>query len=122
MTVAVVACTTRGSQCIVLQLHFLPVYCMFPSLFVETPELHFCLYDFGFCLSIDDDDDGSLMQTVTHRLSAGSRDNSSSSPLSPVSSSQDWLSNKRRSHSFTSGLYIVINLNDLKIHNVCVSY
>ncbi|XP_044229017.1 spectrin beta chain, non-erythrocytic 1 isoform X5 [Thunnus albacares] len=53
----------------------------------------------------DDDDDGSLMQTVTHRLSAGSRDNSSSSPLSPVSSSQDWLSNKRRSHSFTSATY-----------------
>lgn len=53
----------------------------------------------------DDDDDGSLMQTVTHRLSARSRDNSSSSPLSPVSSSQDWLSNKRRSHSFTSATY-----------------
>lgn len=47
----------------------------------------------------DDDDEGSLQQTVTHRLSGGFRDNS------PVSSGQDWLSSKRRSHSFTSATY-----------------
>ncbi|CAK6951789.1 uncharacterized protein LOC122997103 isoform X4 [Scomber scombrus] len=59
----------------------------------------------GCCDDDDDDDGSSMMQTVTHRLSGGSRDNSSSSPLSPVSSGQDWLSNKRRSHSFTSATY-----------------
>ncbi|KAM7385846.1 hypothetical protein PAMP_001901 [Pampus punctatissimus] len=60
----------------------------------------------GFCDDDDDDDDdSSLMQTVTHRLSGGSRDNSSSCPRSPESSGQDWLSNKRRSHSFTSATY-----------------
>uniref|UniRef100_A0A3Q1G9E3 Uncharacterized LOC110949300 n=1 Tax=Acanthochromis polyacanthus TaxID=80966 RepID=A0A3Q1G9E3_9TELE len=47
----------------------------------------------------DDDDEGSLQQTVTHRLSGGFRDNS------PVSSGQDWLSSKHRSHSFTSATY-----------------
>ncbi|XP_041803637.1 uncharacterized protein LOC121613964 isoform X2 [Chelmon rostratus] len=57
--------------------------------------------DGGCC----DDDEGSLKQTVTHRLSGPSRDNTSSSPLSPVSSSHDWLSNKRRSHSFTSATF-----------------
>uniref|UniRef100_UPI003AABB54A uncharacterized protein n=1 Tax=Centroberyx gerrardi TaxID=166262 RepID=UPI003AABB54A len=57
--------------------------------------------DAGCC----DDDFGSLRQTMTQRLSAGSRDNSCFSPHSPVSSGQDWLSNKRRSHSFTSATY-----------------
>ncbi|KAM4607675.1 uncharacterized protein mymx isoform 4-T4 [Polymixia lowei] len=38
------------------------------------------------------------------RLSGCSRDHSSS-PRSPVSSGQDWLSSKRRSHSFTSATY-----------------
>ncbi|XP_029926849.1 uncharacterized protein mymx isoform X2 [Myripristis murdjan] len=52
-----------------------------------------------------DDDFGSLRQTVTQRLSGGSRNNTSLSPHSPVSSGQDWLSNKRRSHSFTSATY-----------------
>ncbi|XP_054874513.1 uncharacterized protein LOC111574721 isoform X1 [Amphiprion ocellaris] len=51
------------------------------------------------CCDDDDDDEGSLQQTVTHRLSGGFRDNS------PVSSGQDWLSSKRRSHSFTSATY-----------------
>ncbi|XP_028279297.1 uncharacterized protein mymx isoform X3 [Parambassis ranga] len=50
-------------------------------------------------------DDGSLRQTVTHRLSGGFRHCASLSPHSPVSSGQDWLSNKRRSHSFTSATY-----------------
>ncbi|GLD56143.1 uncharacterized protein AKAME5_000853000 [Lates japonicus] len=53
----------------------------------------------------DDDDEGSVKQTVTHRLSGASSDNSPSSPHSPVFSGQDWLSNKRRSHSFTSAAY-----------------
>ncbi|XP_040905883.1 spectrin beta chain, non-erythrocytic 5 isoform X7 [Toxotes jaculatrix] len=53
----------------------------------------------------DDDDEGSVKQTVTHRLSGASSDNTSPSPHSPVFSSQDWLSNKRRSHSFTSATY-----------------
>uniref|UniRef100_A0A3B4ZME8 Spectrin beta chain, non-erythrocytic 2-like n=1 Tax=Stegastes partitus TaxID=144197 RepID=A0A3B4ZME8_9TELE len=51
------------------------------------------------CCDDDDDDEGRLQQTVTHRLSGGFRDNS------PVSSGQDWLSSKRRSHSFTSATY-----------------
>ncbi|XP_018535754.1 uncharacterized protein LOC108885782 isoform X3 [Lates calcarifer] len=50
----------------------------------------------------DDDDEGRVKQTVTHRLSGASSDNS---PHSPVFSGQDWLSNKRRSHSFTSAAY-----------------
>ncbi|XP_008299516.1 spectrin beta chain, non-erythrocytic 2 isoform X6 [Stegastes partitus] len=53
----------------------------------------------GCCGDDDDDDEGRLQQTVTHRLSGGFRDNS------PVSSGQDWLSSKRRSHSFTSATY-----------------
>ncbi|XP_038593334.1 uncharacterized protein LOC119917207 isoform X3 [Micropterus salmoides] len=53
-----------------------------------------------------DDDLGSFKQTMTHRLSGASRDNTSPPPPhSPVSSSQDWLSNKRRSHSFTSATF-----------------
>ncbi|XP_059215398.1 uncharacterized protein LOC131993482 [Centropristis striata] len=51
------------------------------------------------------DDEDSLKQTVTHCLPGASRDNTSSSPHSPVSSGQDWLSNKRRSHSFTSATF-----------------
>lgn len=47
---------------------------------------------------------------MTQRLSEAS--NTSPSPHSPVSSGHDWLSNKRRSHSFTSGFFAVINLND----------
>uniref|UniRef100_A0A3B3WMU9 PH domain-containing protein n=1 Tax=Poecilia mexicana TaxID=48701 RepID=A0A3B3WMU9_9TELE len=58
------------------------------------------------CCDDDDDDDGdecSLTQTVTHRLSV---DNTSpSSSHSPATSSQNWLSSKHRSHSFTSATY-----------------
>uniref|UniRef100_A0A3B3UDG9 Uncharacterized LOC106962749 n=1 Tax=Poecilia latipinna TaxID=48699 RepID=A0A3B3UDG9_9TELE len=51
----------------------------------------------------DDDDECSLTQTVTHRLSV---DNTSpSSSHSPATSSQNWLSSKHRSHSFTSATY-----------------
>ncbi|KAM4729419.1 uncharacterized protein FYW61_009998 isoform 2-T2 [Anableps anableps] len=51
----------------------------------------------------DNDDECSLVQTVTHRLSV---DNTSpSSSHSPASSSQNWLSSKHRSHSFTSATY-----------------
>ncbi|XP_070772541.1 uncharacterized protein [Enoplosus armatus] len=57
--------------------------------------------DGGCC----DDDEGSFKQAMTHRLSGASRDNPSSPPHSPVSSSQDWLSIKRRSHSFTSATF-----------------
>ncbi|XP_044070794.1 spectrin beta chain, non-erythrocytic 1 isoform X6 [Siniperca chuatsi] len=57
--------------------------------------------DGGCC----DDDEGSFKQTMTHRLSGASRDNTSSPPHSPVSSGQDWLSNKHRSHSFTSATF-----------------
>ncbi|XP_072247391.1 uncharacterized protein [Leuresthes tenuis] len=53
--------------------------------------------DAGCC----DDDGSSLMQTVTHRF----RENTPSSPHPPVSSGQEWLSNKHRSHSFTSATY-----------------
>ncbi|XP_029306060.1 uncharacterized protein mymx [Cottoperca gobio] len=52
-----------------------------------------------------DDDEDSSEQTLTHRLSGASRDITSSSPLSPVSSGEDWLSNQRRSHSFTSATF-----------------
>ncbi|XP_016526690.1 uncharacterized protein mymx isoform X5 [Poecilia formosa] len=62
--------------------------------------------DPGCCDDDDDDDDGdecSLTQTVTHRLSV---DNTSpSSSHSPATSSQNWLSSKHRSHSFTSATY-----------------
>ncbi|XP_034040277.1 uncharacterized protein LOC117522969 [Thalassophryne amazonica] len=58
------------------------------------------------------DEGVSLKQTVSHRLSGGSRDSTSSSPSSsssshqdPVSSTQDCGSIKRRSHSFTSATY-----------------
>ncbi|KAF1375939.1 hypothetical protein PFLUV_G00225400 [Perca fluviatilis] len=57
--------------------------------------------DGGCC----DGEEDSLKQTMTYRLSGASRDNTSSSPRSPVSSGQDWLSNKRRSHSFTSATF-----------------
>ncbi|MEQ2179535.1 hypothetical protein GOODEAATRI_026034 [Goodea atripinnis] len=54
-------------------------------------------------LNEDDDDECSLSHTVTHRLSA---DNTSpSSFISPAFSSQNWLSSKHRSHSFTSATY-----------------
>ncbi|XP_060896633.1 uncharacterized protein LOC132975828 isoform X1 [Labrus mixtus] len=59
----------------------------------------------GGCCDDDDDDEGSLKQTMTHRLSGSSRENTSVSPRSPVCSDQDWLSNKRRSHSFTSATF-----------------
>uniref|UniRef100_A0A8C4IKA7 PH domain-containing protein n=1 Tax=Dicentrarchus labrax TaxID=13489 RepID=A0A8C4IKA7_DICLA len=52
-----------------------------------------------------DDDEGSLKKTMTHRLSGASSINTSSSPHSSVSSGHDWLSNKRRSHSFTSATF-----------------
>ncbi|CAJ1067414.1 uncharacterized protein LOC121511110 [Xyrichtys novacula] len=51
------------------------------------------------------DDETSLKQTMTHRLSGTLRGNTSVSPHSPVCSDQDWLSNKRRSHSFTSATF-----------------
>uniref|UniRef100_A0A3Q2T8A0 Uncharacterized LOC105916020 n=1 Tax=Fundulus heteroclitus TaxID=8078 RepID=A0A3Q2T8A0_FUNHE len=51
----------------------------------------------------DDDDERSLTQTVTHRLSSDNTSPSSSN--SPASSSQSWLSSKQRSHSFTSATY-----------------
>ncbi|XP_027862541.1 uncharacterized protein mymx isoform X6 [Xiphophorus couchianus] len=60
------------------------------------------------CDDDDDDDDGdgdecSLTHPVTHRLSV---DNTSpSSSHSPATSSQNWLSSKQRSHSFTSATY-----------------
>ncbi|XP_042078820.1 spectrin beta chain, non-erythrocytic 5 isoform X6 [Haplochromis burtoni] len=57
--------------------------------------------DAGCC----DVDKGSLKQMMTHRLSGGFKDNASSSPHSPLCSGQDWLSSKRRSHSFTSSTY-----------------
>ncbi|XP_075933420.1 uncharacterized protein mymx [Anarhichas minor] len=60
--------------------------------------------DAGRC-DDDDDDEDSLKQTVTHGLSGASRDNTSSSPYSPISSSEDWLGHKRRSHSFTSATF-----------------
>lgn len=69
-----------------------------------------------------DDDEGNLKQTATHRPSEASRDNTSFSPHSPISSSQDLLSIKRRSHSFTSGSFAVINLNDLSKHDGCVNH
>ncbi|XP_039995004.1 uncharacterized protein LOC120796340 isoform X3 [Xiphias gladius] len=52
-----------------------------------------------------DDDEGSVKQTMTHRLSGASSNNTPSSPHSPIFSGQEWLSNKRRSHSFTSATY-----------------
>ncbi|XP_014912837.1 uncharacterized protein mymx isoform X7 [Poecilia latipinna] len=59
--------------------------------------------DPGCCDDDDDDDECSLTQTVTHRLSV---DNTSpSSSHSPATSSQNWLSSKHRSHSFTSATY-----------------
>ncbi|XP_028458692.1 uncharacterized protein mymx isoform X3 [Perca flavescens] len=57
--------------------------------------------DGGCC----DGEEDSLKQTMTYRLSGASGDITSSSPRSPVSSGQDWLSNKRRSHSFTSATF-----------------
>ncbi|XP_069546160.1 uncharacterized protein [Brachyistius frenatus] len=58
--------------------------------------------DAGCC---DDDDVGGSKQAMTHRLSGGLRDDTPSSPHSSVFNSQDWLSSKRRSHSFTSATY-----------------
>ncbi|TNN58097.1 Spectrin beta chain, non-erythrocytic 1 [Liparis tanakae] len=66
------------------------------------------------CLDDDDDydDEDSLKQTVTQRLSqsGASRDaaaasSSSSFSHSSFSSGDDWLSSKRRSHSFTSATF-----------------
>ncbi|XP_041865988.1 spectrin beta chain, non-erythrocytic 1 isoform X3 [Melanotaenia boesemani] len=57
--------------------------------------------DAGCC----DDDEASLKQTVTHTLPERFKDNTPSSPHPPVFSSQDWLSSKHRSHSFTSATY-----------------
>nr|XP_043901176.1 uncharacterized protein LOC122781535 isoform X3 [Solea senegalensis] len=52
-----------------------------------------------------DEDKGNMKQTMTNRLSGASRDHTSSSPQSPLCSGQEWLINKRRSHSFTSATY-----------------
>ncbi|XP_063730932.1 uncharacterized protein LOC134858766 isoform X5 [Eleginops maclovinus] len=51
-----------------------------------------------------DDDEDTLTQSLTHRLSGASRANTSSSPPLPCGG-EDWLSNKRRSHSFTSATF-----------------
>ncbi|XP_067381669.1 spectrin beta chain, non-erythrocytic 1 isoform X5 [Channa argus] len=61
------------------------------------------LSDGGCCGG--NDDGGSLKWTMAHRLCEAPKDNTASSPHSPTSSSQDWLSNQRRSHSFTSATY-----------------
>ncbi|KAM9364941.1 uncharacterized protein mymx [Pholidichthys leucotaenia] len=53
-------------------------------------------------VSCCDNDEVTLKQTMTHRLSGGIRDNNSSSP---ISSSPDCFSSKRHSHSFTSATY-----------------
>ncbi|XP_037322097.2 uncharacterized protein LOC119214430 isoform X1 [Pungitius pungitius] len=53
----------------------------------------------------DDDDDEEDSLTVTHRLSGASSDATSYSSSSPVSSSEDRLGHKRRSHSFTSATF-----------------
>ncbi|KAF0027284.1 hypothetical protein F2P81_020025 [Scophthalmus maximus] len=52
-----------------------------------------------------DDDEGSAKQTMIHRLSGASSDNTSPPPHSSLFGGQEWLSNKRRSHSFTSATY-----------------
>lgn len=63
------------------------------------------------CRDDDDDDEDSLKQTVTQRLSQSGapRDaaaaSSSSFSHSSFSSGDDWLSSKRRSHSFTSATF-----------------
>ncbi|XP_037637681.1 uncharacterized protein LOC119495375 isoform X3 [Sebastes umbrosus] len=76
--------------------------------FSHMPQSHLRSVDEQSTISSTDggccDDEDTLKQTLTHRLSGASRDNSSPSPHSPVSS-QDWLSNKRRSHSFTSATF-----------------
>lgn len=77
----------------------------------------FLISDFDTFVCLDDDE-GGLSNTTTHILSGASRDNTSSSPHPPISSSQDWLSVKRRSHSFTSGSFTVNNLNDVPIHDL----
>lgn len=62
------------------------------------------VYDYIFvCL---DDDDNDVKQTAA--LSGIPRGNTSSSPHSPLCSSQDLPSVKRRSHSFTSGAFAAI--------------
>ncbi|XP_026211055.1 uncharacterized protein LOC113158924 isoform X3 [Anabas testudineus] len=76
--------------------------------FSDMPQSHLRSFDEHSAISSShggccDDDEGSLNQTTTHRLSGASRDNTS--PHSPTSGSQDWLSVKRRSHSFTSATY-----------------
>ncbi|XP_076599688.1 uncharacterized protein mymx isoform X3 [Chaetodon auriga] len=78
--------------------------------FTHMPQSHLRSVDEQWTISssdagCSDDDKGSLKQTVTHRLSGASTDNTSSSPLSTVSSGHDWLGNKRRSHSFTSATF-----------------
>uniref|UniRef100_A0A3Q3MIK4 Uncharacterized LOC113131773 n=1 Tax=Mastacembelus armatus TaxID=205130 RepID=A0A3Q3MIK4_9TELE len=51
------------------------------------------------------DDKDISKQMMAHSLSGALRHITSSSPHSPESSGQDWLINKRRSHSFTSATY-----------------
>ncbi|KAK2824073.1 hypothetical protein Q5P01_021248 [Channa striata] len=58
----------------------------------------------GGCCGANDDE-GSSKQTMAHRLCEAPKDNPCSSPHSPTSSSQDWLKNQRRCHSFTSATY-----------------
>lgn len=75
----------------------------------HMPQSHFKRLDEHLISSSDagccDVDKGSLKQMMTHGLSGVFKDNASSSPHSPLCSGQDWLSSKRRSHSFTSSTY-----------------
>ncbi|XP_068183911.1 spectrin beta chain, non-erythrocytic 1 isoform X2 [Antennarius striatus] len=81
---------------------------VFTKGFSHTPQSHLSIdepvssSDGGFC---DDDGEGRLNQTMTNRLSGAYRDNASPSPHPHVSSSQEELSNKHRSHSFTSATF-----------------
>ncbi|XP_047459002.1 uncharacterized protein LOC125018769 isoform X3 [Mugil cephalus] len=76
--------------------------------FSQLPQSHLKSLDEHSAISSSDAarcDDDCSKQAMTHRLSGGLRDDTSSSPHSPVFSGQDWLSSKRRSHSFTSATY-----------------
>ncbi|KAM8738079.1 uncharacterized protein mymx isoform 4-T4 [Acanthopagrus schlegelii] len=75
--------------------------------FTHMPQSHLRSVDERSTMSSSccDDDEDDSKQLVTHRLSAASRADTSSSPHSSVSSGDDWLSNKRRSHSFTSATF-----------------
>ncbi|XP_028324482.1 uncharacterized protein mymx isoform X2 [Gouania willdenowi] len=67
----------------------------------QTKEIVVLTREFSH-MTQSDDDEGSLKHTVTQRLSGGLKD-ICSPPL--ASCGQDWLSTKRRSHSFTSATF-----------------